>query len=124
MEPGRRRQLPAIAFAVVVLVTSLLPVPESAGERVPALLGLGLDKWVHAAGYAVLTALLAWGRDVREAGPVAVVAVVVIAFGVGVELLQELVPSRGAEAADVAANAGGAVAAAVGWLLVRGSNED
>ncbi|WP_135304247.1 VanZ family protein [Haloarcula amylovorans] len=113
---GTRRQLPAIAFAVVLLVTSLLPAPESVGGQVPALLGIPLDKWVHAFGYGVLTGLLAWGRTARKVTAVAALAGVAVTFGAGIELLQGLVPSRGTSRLDFVANVIGAVLAGLAWL--------
>ena len=116
---GFRRYLPAVGFSLLVLVTSLLPVPEGAGEQVPALLGFALDKWVHAASYGLLAALLAWGRQARDATTVAALVTVSVCYGSGVELLQGLVPSRGVSGADFAANAVGAVLAGLAWLATR-----
>ncbi|EMA00838.1 VanZ like family protein [Haloarcula vallismortis] len=116
---GRRRYLPAAGFSLLLLVTSLLLVPEGAGEQVPALLGFALDKWVHAASYGLLAALLAWGRQARDVTTVAALVTVSVCYGAGVELLQALVPSRGVSGADFVANAVGAVLAGLAWLLVR-----
>jgi VanZ family protein len=115
---GRRRHLPAVAVALALLVASLLPVPESASDRVPTLLGLALDKWVHALGYAALAGTLSWARDVRTAGSALLLVVLVTAYGGGIELLQGLVPSRGTSGADLVANAVGAAVAGFGWLAV------
>ena len=116
---GRRRYLPAVGFSLLLLATSLLPVPEGAGEQVPALLGITLDKWVHAASYGTLAVLLAWGRQAREVSAVAVLVTIAICYGAGVELLQGLVPSRGVSGADLVANAVGAVLAGLAWLAAR-----
>lgn len=116
---GRRRYLPAVGFALVILVTSLLPVPEGASEQVPALLGLSLDKWVHVLSYGTLTVLLAWGKRARRWATIAALAALAIFYGAGVELLQGLVSSRGTSEADVAANCTGAVLAGLAWLVVR-----
>ncbi|AUG46444.1 hypothetical protein BVU17_02495 [Haloarcula taiwanensis] len=113
-----RRYLPAAGFALVLLATSLLPVPEGASEQVPALLGVALDKWVHALSYGVLTALLAWGRRARSIPLVAALVAVAVCYGAGIELLQRLVPSRGLSGADFLANAVGAVLAGALWLAL------
>jgi VanZ family protein len=118
---GRRRYLPAVGFSLLVLVTSLLPIPEGPSEQVPALLGITLDKWVHAASYGTLTALLAWGRRAHGLGTVAALAAVAVLYGASVELLQGLVPSRGTSGTDFLANSLGAVLAGLGWLIVRRS---
>ncbi|MBX0294958.1 VanZ family protein [Haloarcula nitratireducens] len=114
-----RRHLPAIAFAVVLLVTSLLPTPESAGGQIPALLGISPDKWVHAFSYGALTGLLAWGRTARRVTVVAALAGIAVAYGAGIELLQGLVPSRGTSWLDFLANAVGAALAGAAWLWYR-----
>jgi len=111
------RHHPALAFAALLLVVSLVPVPETSGAGGPALLGVGLDKWVHAGGYGVLTGLLAWGRRSRDVAAVATLVVLVAGYGVGVELLQTLVPSRTTSVADAAANGLGASLCALCWLV-------
>jgi hypothetical protein len=130
-----------VVAAVTVLVGSLLPVPTAASDGVTlaAPLGFGLDKWIHAASYAVVAGLAAAGyagrRDRRAGvgtGPSpssrdalalvpALVAVVVLvaAFGAAVEAAQSLVPGRTASGADALANGVGAVVGVVGWWAVR-----
>lgn len=108
-----RRWVPAAGFALLLLVTSLVPVPGSDSVPVPTLLGVPLDKWVHAVGYGVLTGLLAWGGRTRGVADVAVVVFVAIGYGAGIEVLQGFVPSRGTSVADGVANAVGAVLAGV-----------
>lgn len=111
-----RRLWPAVAFAALLLVTSLVPVPDSGGPAVPALLGVALDKWVHAGGYGLLTGLVVWGRDRRDLLAVGAVVVLVVGYGAGIELLQSLVPTRDTSALDAVANTVGAVT--VGLALV------
>ena len=111
-----RRWIPAVGFALLLLVTSLVPLPESNSVSVPTLLGVSLDKWVHAAGYGILTGLLAWGWQTRDAAGVTAVVLVAIGYGAGIELLQGFVPSRGTSGADVLANAVGAVLAGAALL--------
>lgn len=121
MDQSARRHLPAFAFALLLLVVSLLPVPETGGPAPSAPLGIALDKWVHAGSYAVLTGLLAWARQSRDAGVVAALALFAIGYGAGIELLQGLVPSRGTSGLDFVANAVGAISAAVTWLALARS---
>lgn len=111
-----RRWLPAVGFALLVLVTSLVPVPASGDTAVPTLLDVSLDKWVHAVSYGVLTGLLARGRRTRDVTGVTAVVLVAICYGAGVEVLQGFVPSRGTSGADVLANAVGAVLAGAAVL--------
>jgi VanZ family protein len=111
-----------LAAATVVLVGSLLPTPTAASEAsVVAPLGVGADKWVHAASYAVVAGLAAatrgWGRRVPA---LVAVVVAVAAFGAGVEVAQSFVPGRTASGADAVANAvGAAVGVAAWWLIAR-----
>ncbi|GGN92507.1 VanZ family protein [Haloarcula pellucida] len=111
-----RRYAPAVAFAALLLVTSLVPVPESGTEAVPTLLGVALDKWVHAGSYGALTTLLAWGKRTRTAAVVAALAAVAVGYGAGIEILQGLVATRDTSGADFVANAVGATLAGVAWL--------
>ncbi|MDS0283610.1 VanZ family protein [Haloarcula onubensis] len=113
----RRRYRPAIAFAALVLVVSLLPAPETGGPA-PELLGIALDKWVHAGSYAALTGLLAWGHGSRAMAAVALVAALAVGYGVGIEFLQGFVPSRTLSGADALANTVGAVGGGALWLTL------
>ena len=124
MDRSGRQYLPAMTLAFVLLVTSLFPVPESAGEQLPTLLSVTLDKWVHAASYGALTGLLAWGRRSRDWVVVAGLATLAIGYGACIELLQGLVPSRGASGTDIVANAAGALLAGVAWLASRQRDDE
>jgi len=115
MDRAHRRYLPAVAFSLLLLVVSLVPAPETGGPT-PEPLGIAPDKWVHAGGYGALTVLLAWARDSRTVAAVALVAGLALGYGGGIELLQTLVPSRSLSAADMVANAVGAVGGASVWL--------
>ena len=53
----RRRWLLVAPVAGVILVASLLP---AGGGPTPTLLGVGLDKWQHLGGYAVLAVALGY----------------------------------------------------------------
>jgi VanZ family protein len=117
MDRQTRRYLPAVAFAILLLAVSLLPAPETGGPPLPAPLGIALDKWVHAGSYGVLTGLLARARRSRDAVVVGALAAFAIGYGVGIELLQGLVPSRGTSGADAVANTVGAALAGLAWLV-------
>ena len=120
MDPAtRRRYVPAAAVAVVVLVTSLVPVPQTGGDQLPTLLGVALDKWAHALGYGVLAVLLAWGRRTRAVAAVLVLGGLVAGYGAAIEGLQALVPTREASVADGVANALGALVGGLVWLVAR-----
>jgi len=114
-----RRYRPAVAFAALLLVVSLLPAPET-GAPTPELLGVALDKWVHAGSYAALTGLLAWGRGSRALAVVAVLAALAVGYGGAIELLQGLVASRSLSGADALANTVGAVGGGALWLALTG----
>ena len=112
-----RRFLPAVAFALLLLVVSLLPAPE-AGRPIPVLLGVALDKWVHAGSYAVLAWLLARARGSRTLAAVVPVVALAACYGGGIELLQGLTPSRSLSGADAMANAIGAVVGGGLWVAL------
>ncbi len=114
---------PAVAFATVVFVASVVPLPESGGASsangggIVSLGPLGLTDPFHLIGYAVLAALVtrATGRTLQ--GLVVAVAVAT-AFGFGIEVVQAAIPWRGFAWRDVLLNGlgatvGGATARAV-----------
>jgi len=111
--------LPA-GVTAAILLGSLVPVP---GERaVLPVVPLGIDAWVHLAGYAALAATLsrafvAGGHRMPTA--VAHAAVAAVSFGVAVELLQTAVPTRGFAWGDVEANAIGSALGGLGWWRSR-----
>ena len=91
-----------VAFTLVV---SLMPpaLDDSQGHA---------DKIVHLAGYAVLT--FWWAQLVVRARWK--LAVLVVLFGVAVELLQGLTPNRHPDPLDVLANSAGVL---LGWIAAR-----
>ncbi|MFC5278491.1 VanZ family protein [Halorubrum rubrum] len=120
-DPPRARWRPAAAFAVVVLVASVLPVPGggTGGEGIGRLAAdvISPTDPFHLVGYAVLAALSAraTGRGIRGSLAAATVAV---AFGFGVELVQTAIPWRTFAWRDSLVNAIGATAGVVvGWIF-------
>ncbi|WP_324759303.1 VanZ family protein [Haloarcula montana] len=115
---NRSRRLVPVTVALLVLAASLVPLSGGAGATgLP--FGLGLTTLGHLAGYGGLTIALAWGWRVGAVGPLVAVVGVAVAFGVGVELLQSLVPTRQPSVTDALVNGIGATAAAVVWSLGR-----
>ncbi|SDG24029.1 hypothetical protein SAMN04488067_12222 [Halorubrum xinjiangense] len=109
----------AVAFAAVVVVASLVPVPSAASGSaqpdgvLPA--WVGVTTAFHLVGYAILAALVT--RAVRRAPHRRVAAAalgVAVATGVGfgVELVQAPVPWRSFAWSDAAVNGVGAVVGA------------
>ncbi|WP_440988895.1 VanZ family protein [Haloarchaeobius baliensis] len=116
----RRARLwgPAIAWALVVLVASLVDPPGAATPTTGPFGVLPADKWQHGLAYAVLGGLVARALD-RATVQAALLAVgLAVAVGFGVELCQSFVPWRTASAVDGLANAVGAVVGVAGWQLV------
>ena len=93
------------AGVVATLVVSLMP--PTLGDD-----DTHIDKAVHLLGYAVLT--FWWAQLVTERRWKLAVAVVL--FGVMIELLQGLTPSRQPDVLDALANSGGVL---LGWLAAR-----
>jgi VanZ family protein len=89
----------------ITLVVSLMPPPLNDS-------GAHTDKLVHLAGYAVL--MFWWAQLVVERRWR--LALAVVAFGIGIELLQGLTPSRQPDALDALANSAGVL---LGWLAAR-----
>ena len=93
----------------------------------PPALGGGLDKYLHAALYAGLGALLVralaggWHRR-PTAGIVVAAILIAAAYGVSDEFHQSFVPTRNVEAMDVVADTAGAAVAAFAlyaWDIIR-----
>ncbi|MFO8115090.1 MAG: VanZ family protein [Halorubrum sp.] len=136
---AERRRTVAAAFAVVVLVASVLPIPAAPSggcgggtvggvgravvDAFPA--AIGVTGPFHFLGYAVLAALLvrAIGRE-RRVVAVAMAVTAATAVGFGIELVQAPIPWRSFAWSDAAVNAVGAVlGASVSALRRRRSGE-
>ena len=110
----------ALCYAAVVLVASLLPASGSELGATGPLGLLAVDLWLHAVGYAVLAVVVAIPIEARGRDALSAVVVAVVLYGLGVEGLQGLAPTRAPSLLDALANAVGAVVgAAVRSLLGR-----
>lgn len=120
----RRRWIPPIAWAAVILTLTSIPAPDFA--PVGAFAFPGADKLVHAGMYGVLGALLA--RAAGGAAPPRTLGRLllgVLLFAVVDEWHQRFIPGRSADALDVVADVAGAAVgfAAAARLLRRGLSQ-
>jgi hypothetical protein len=120
----RRRWIPPIAWAAVILTLTSIPAPDFA--PVGAFAFPGADKLVHAGMYGVLGALLA--RAVGAATPPRTLGRLllgVLLFAIVDEWHQRFIPGRSADALDVVADVAGAAVgfAAAARLLRRGLSQ-
>ncbi len=114
------RWAPAVLWAALIFILSSM-------SGLPAPPGGLTDKHAHLVTYGVLGALLVWGltnrSPARTTWSTAAAAVVLAAlYGVSDEWHQSFVPGREVSALDLAADAAGAVLAAVGlraWAIIR-----
>lgn len=104
--------------ALVLLVASVLPSPL---RRHPEFSRFGPDKFLHLLGHAWLTVTLvdAFATDRLDVGPAAVVAVVCsLLHALVTGFLQQYVPGRVPERADLVAGFIGSVVGVLGWWYV------
>ncbi|KAB1192446.1 antibiotic resistance protein VanZ [Haloferax sp. MBLA0076] len=112
-----RATLVVLGYALVVLVASVVPTPPG-GLTPSGPLGLvGLDKWVHGVGYAVLGFGLALASRAQRGTEIGHVIVVASAYGAGIELVQATLPYRSFSIADAGANVLGAVLGGLLWYI-------
>lgn len=114
---------------VAIGIVAAAVAPAGTGEA--SILGIGLDKWAHVLGFAVLAFSLAWAGMHDGASPpsrtegartlrkLLLVVLATTLFGAGVELLQWPLAWRRAGSADLVADVGGAVLGSGAWLLWR-----
>ncbi|MEF8841903.1 MAG: hypothetical protein V5A62_09805 [Haloarculaceae archaeon] len=114
----RSRRTRVALVAAVLLVGSVLPVP---GGRHPEFRLVGPDKLLHLLGHGAFAAAVvdAFGgtpgpRGARSTGVLAVLLSTGYAILLG--RLQERIPGRELERADLAASLLGSVLGAIGWL--------
>lgn len=114
-----------LAVGVVAGVLFYGSVLDSPGTGLPSLgpLGaFGLDKWLHALGYAALAVALA-GALAPRASTVRVVvlaAILSVGYGVVIEFAQVPVPERSFSVGDILADAVGAGVGAAAWRAFVG----
>ncbi|WP_327053154.1 VanZ family protein [Halomicrococcus gelatinilyticus] len=114
---ARLRWAVALLVAVAIGVASVVSAPGGVGAAGP--LGAGVDKWFHAAGYAALALALAAALDGRRPRrTTALAAILAVTYGAAIELVQGPLATRTCDPLDLAANAVGAVVAALGWWVV------
>ena len=118
--PNHRAARLLAATAVVAVVAGSVVSPPPGGPGAAPVFGLGVDKWLHALGYATLAFLLAAAWPARSWRALVLVVLAAVALGGGLELLQSVVPARTPDPADAAANAAGALAGAAGWWGAAG----
>jgi len=117
----RRTWIPAMAWALFILVLTLMPAQVVPGG---GLLGrYHLDKVAHAVLFGVFLVLLVralgWGTGRAKGGPrpLMVAALLAIGYGALTEVLQELTGAgRRGDVWDLVADAAGVIIAAA-WLL-------
>lgn len=115
----RSRRLVPVVVALAILAGSFVP-GSASGAAGGAVGPVGVDKLLHAVGYAVLAVAGLWAAPGRDARTVLAVVVVVTGFGGVVELLQWPIPGRSVSVLDLVADAVGAVLGAAGWWLFAG----
>jgi VanZ family protein len=116
----RVRAVPAVCYAVVVLVASVVD-PPAGGSVSTGPLGLvGFDKWLHGLGYAVFAALLAYALWATTTRRLAVAVAAATAYGAGIEVVQSFLPFRSFDPLDALANTLGALLIGIVlWILSR-----
>lgn len=108
-----RRGLLLISWLLIVLILSIIPVPETdIGSK-------GLDKVVHFTIYGI-TALLFYKLLYNMGGPgiIGLISVVIASlYGLIIEIIQSLIPYRSFSVSDILSNFLGAAAFIVLWRI-------
>lgn len=115
-----RRQLWRYVFTVLLAVISWLALSAAP----PKTLSTGWDKSNHALAFASLAFTLAWGwwPKPRQWGWV---VLVLLAYGIGIEIAQSFLPPREADWHDVVADSVGiALGLLAAWPIARVSRTD
>ncbi len=109
---ARNRRLVLAIYGALLLGLTLAPSPGAADVLAD------FDKWIHAALFGGLAALLVWCLDTASRLPTAIL--IAAAAAALVELLQAPIPYRSSDVGDVIAGTTGAlVGAAVAFLVFR-----
>ncbi|MFC4550162.1 MULTISPECIES: VanZ family protein [Halorussus] len=110
---GRRFQWVGVALvAGVIFYGSVLDSPGASLSPTGPLGLVGLDKWLHALGYAALGAALAVALRGDADRAILLAVVVSVGYGVGIEFVQAAIPARHFSVADMAADTVGAAVGA------------
>ena len=104
-----RRVLLLFGYALTVVVASVLPTPAGGLTPTGPLGVVGVDKWMHAVGYAVLGFGVASALGTRRAREIGWAVAAASLFGATLELVQALLPYRSCSLFDMGANVFGAV---------------
>ncbi|WP_411965370.1 VanZ family protein [Haloferax sp. YSMS24] len=113
-----RRTLVVLGYALAVFVASVVPTPPGGLTPTGPFGVVGLDKWVHAVGYAVLGFGCASALQARQAREMGIAVAAAGLFGATIELVQALVPYRSFSLLDMGANVLGAFVGVVLWYAV------
>jgi VanZ family protein len=115
------RYLPALLWAVLILLLTFMPGSDVPNFKIPH-----LDKVAHAGMYAVFSFLLLYGfrsgraSDNKLQKHAVMSAALAIGFGIVTEALQpELAPGRTFEVTDILANIIGSISGATAYLVVH-----
>ncbi|WP_435347728.1 VanZ family protein [Haloarchaeobius sp. HRN-SO-5] len=115
---GNRRWLPAVCWTVVLVGGSLVTPPGQGTTPLGPFGLVGLDKYAHAFGYAVLGGFVSLAVRPRSWRGVVLAVALTAGVGAGVEVAQAFVPARSTALADGVANTvGAALGLAVWWVL-------
>lgn len=113
------RYLPALLWAMYVLVASLIDPGSSSAPTTGPFGVVGFDKWLHIATYATFAVLLAVGIWAGTSRQMVIVCLVTVGFGASIEALQYPIAARSADILDVLANTVGATIGIMLWTAVR-----
>ncbi|TKX73469.1 VanZ family protein [Halorubrum sp. GN11_10-6_MGM] len=107
-----------VAVAATILYYSVVTPPGSGTIRSGPFGVLAYSTWLHGLAYAGLAVALAYAfqdQPWRDRTVLAVVFLVAVGYGGGIELLQSTLDARTADFGDLLVNAVGAAVAAVCW---------
>ncbi len=116
---------PAVVWGIFILIATLTP-----GKSLPGSSLFRFDKLIHIIifgvfAWLVLRALYLSGKLVPDNRfrTYTLVGSLTILFGIGIELLQQLIPDRGADVNDVIANTTGIILAQIIFYFTHRKNQ-
>jgi len=110
-----------IAVAATILYYSVFTPPGSGAIRSGPFGVLAYSTWLHGLAYAGLAVVIAYALEDQPWADwvvLAVVLLVAVGYGGGIELLQSTLDARTADFGDLLVNAVGAAVAAVAWRVL------